>query len=118
MVALSKFVVSGGPMSARVLGSLSMLGLAAAVTLATGVPAGFAQEARSAQRPLYKDASQPIERRVEDLLARMTLEEKTAQLITIWEHKDKIQTDAGAFSPAEASQNFPQSLGQIARPSD
>jgi beta-glucosidase len=95
-----------------------MLGLAAAVTLATGVPAGFAQEARSAQRPLYKDASQPIDRRVEDLLARMTLEEKTAQLITIWEHKDKIQTDAGAFSPAEASQNFPQGLGQIARPSD
>jgi beta-glucosidase len=96
-----------------------MLGLAAAaITLATGVPAGSAQEARSAQRPLYKDASQPVDRRVEDLLARMTLEEKTAQLITIWEHKDKIQTDDGAFSPAEASQNFPQGLGQIARPSD
>jgi beta-glucosidase len=96
-----------------------MLGLAAAaVTLATGVPAGFAQEPRSAQQPVYKDASQPIDRRVEDLLARMTLEEKTAQLITIWEHKDKIQTDDGAFSPAEASQNFPQGLGQIARPSD
>ena len=29
---------------------------------------------------LYKDPSQPIERRVEDLLSRMTLEEKAAQL--------------------------------------
>jgi len=29
---------------------------------------------------IYKDASQPIEKRVEDLLSRMTLEEKTAQL--------------------------------------
>ena len=106
-------------MSVRALGSLSMLGLAAAAaTLAVPVSAGSAQQQRSSGRPLYKDASQPVDRRVEDLLARMTLEEKTAQLITIWEHKDKIQTDAGAFSPAEASQNFPQGLGQIARPSD
>lgn len=29
---------------------------------------------------LYKDASQPVEVRVEDLLSRMTLEEKAAQL--------------------------------------
>ena len=70
------------------------------------------------QRPIYKDASQPVERRVEDLLSRMTLEEKAAQLVTVWEHKDRIQTDDGTFSPAEASQNFPNGLGQIARPSD
>jgi beta-glucosidase len=48
----------------------------------------------------------------------MTLEEKTAQLITVWEQKAKIQTDAGAFSATEASQNFPNGLGQVARPSD
>lgn len=30
--------------------------------------------------PLYKDASAPVEKRVEDLLSRMTLEEKTMQL--------------------------------------
>ena len=29
---------------------------------------------------LYKDSSQPIEKRIEDLLKRMTLEEKAAQL--------------------------------------
>ncbi|MDR0537605.1 MAG: glycoside hydrolase family 3 C-terminal domain-containing protein [Tannerellaceae bacterium] len=30
--------------------------------------------------PVYKDANQPVERRVEDLLSRMTVEEKAAQL--------------------------------------
>ncbi|KAK9772908.1 putative Fibronectin type III-like domain-containing protein [Seiridium cardinale] len=32
-------------------------------------------------RPLYKDASAPINDRVEDLLSRMTIEEKTSQLV-------------------------------------
>ena len=31
------------------------------------------------EKMLYKDASQPVEARVEDLLSRMTLEEKAAQ---------------------------------------
>ncbi|MDR3245123.1 MAG: beta-glucosidase, partial [Prevotellaceae bacterium] len=30
--------------------------------------------------PLYKDASKPVEKRVKDLLGRMTVEEKAAQL--------------------------------------
>ena len=34
--------------------------------------------------PVYKVASEPVERRVEDLLARMTLEEKVAQMVAIW----------------------------------
>jgi beta-glucosidase len=55
---------------------------------------------------------------VEDLIARMTLEEKAAQLVTVWEHKGKIQTPEGAFSAEKASQAFPNGLGQIARPSD
>ena len=67
---------------------------------------------------LYKDPSQSVEARVEDLLKRMTLEEKAAQLMTLWEQKAKVQTDAGVFSPEEASQNFPNGIGQFARPSD
>jgi len=95
------------------------VGMLAMIALAIGMPSasGVAQTALSGS-PIYKDPTQPIDRRVEDLLARMTLEEKAAQLVTSWEHKDKIQTDAGAFSPTEASQNFPNGLGQIARPSD
>jgi len=36
--------------------------------------------AQTPDRPLYKDPSQPVEARVRDLLGRMTLEEKVAQL--------------------------------------
>lgn len=32
----------------------------------------------------YRDASQPIEKRTDDLLARMTLDEKIAQLQSVW----------------------------------
>lgn len=39
-----------------------------------------AQAGNRDSKPLYKDASRPIEERVEDLLARMTLEEKVMQL--------------------------------------
>ncbi len=40
--------------------------------------------------PLYKNAAAPIPGRVEDLLKRMTLQEKVAQIGTIWNNKDSI----------------------------
>lgn len=45
------------------------------------VSAGSAQKPSS---PVYKDAKQPIEKRVSDLLGRMTLDEKVAQLQSMW----------------------------------
>lgn len=36
--------------------------------------------AEDAQTPLHRDPSQPVEARVDDLLARMTLAEKVEQL--------------------------------------
>ena len=69
-------------------------------------------------KPLYKDPTQPIDARVQDLLSRMTLEEKVAQLIGIWLTKAKVQTPEGEFSAEEASKNFPNGLGQISRPTD
>ena len=101
----------------RVLAAISMMTLSGTcgIAMATAQAASSAQAAAS---PLYKDASQPVEARVEDLLKRMTLEEKAAQLMTLWEQKAKVQTDAGVFSPEEASQNFPNGIGQFARPSD
>lgn len=93
--------------------------LAIAATALTPViaPAAHAQTAK-AERPLYKEAGQPIDARVEDLLGRMTLEEKVAQLVAIWLKKDAIQTPAGDFDPAKASAAFPNGLGMISRPSD
>ncbi|WP_235532441.1 MULTISPECIES: glycoside hydrolase family 3 N-terminal domain-containing protein [unclassified Sphingomonas] len=72
----------------------------------------------SAQRMPYKDPSQPVAARVEDLLRRMTLEEKVAQMIGIWEKKSDIQDAKGDFSSQKASRAFPNGLGQITRPSD
>jgi len=77
-----------------------------------------AAQAPSTSAAVYKDPSQPVDRRVEDLLARMTLDEKVAQLETVWESKAKLQTPTGDFSPALASQNFPNGIGGFARPSD
>jgi beta-glucosidase len=109
-------------MNKRGAGGLRLLTAFAAVALVSGwAVTGAAQPGTARTRasgPLYKDPSKPVEARVEDLLRRMTLEEKAAQLITVWEQKDKIQTADGRFSPEEASQNFPNGLGQIARPSD
>src|SRR5689334_8019678 len=68
--------------------------------------------------PPYKDPALPIDRRVDDLLSRMTLDEKVAQLETVWESKAKLQTPTGDFSPQLASQSFPNGIGGFARPSD
>lgn len=98
---------------------LAAIGVAALVGICgAAVAAQTAPSSRSTDIPLYKDPSKSVEARVEDLLKRMTLEEKAAQLVTLWEQKAKVQTDAGVFSPEEASQNFPDGIGQFARPSD
>jgi beta-glucosidase len=66
----------------------------------------------------YWDASLPVDQRIEDLLARMTLDEKVAQIITVWNSKNEIQGDDDRFDPAKASTRYPYGIGQIARPSD
>jgi beta-glucosidase len=49
------------------------------IALATSLPV-FADS----DSPLYRDARAPIRLRVRDLLSRMTLEEKVAQMIALW----------------------------------
>ncbi|MBR0552517.1 glycoside hydrolase family 3 N-terminal domain-containing protein [Stakelama marina] len=71
-----------------------------------------------ADQPVYKDASAPVDARVDDLLARMTLEEKVAQLQVIWENKDKVFDKDLQFVPAKASKAYPDGIGGVARPSD
>jgi len=69
--------------------------------------------------PPYKIAALPIELRVPDLMARMTLDEKIAQLWALWDAKAEIMVDGGMdFSPEKAARAYPNGFGQITRPSD
>lgn len=71
--------------------------------------------------PRYRDASLPPELRVQDLLARMTLEEKAAQMMCVWQQKaKKLVDDQGRFDLAKAHAAFADGsgIGQVGRPSD
>lgn len=71
------------------------------------------------ERPLYKNPALPIDQRVSDLLSRMTLEEKVAQLITLWATKsDIMEMSSMEFSSVRATTAYPASFGHVARPSD
>jgi beta-glucosidase len=71
--------------------------------------------------PDYKNARLPVERRVADLLGRMTLEEKVAQLVCLWAERPQAKpqtdfsTDRGEFSPEKARAVMKDGIGQIAR---
>ena len=71
--------------------------------------------------PAYKNASLPSARRVKDLLSRMTLEEKAAQMMCVWQSKAQTMLDdAGNFNFKKAKKSFRdgRGLGQVGRPSD
>ncbi|MFC1541208.1 glycoside hydrolase family 3 N-terminal domain-containing protein [Candidatus Latescibacterota bacterium] len=64
----------------------------------------------------YKNPELPVEQRAEDLLSRMTLEEKVAQTLTIWPLNDKsIFTDDGVFDSDKAVKVLYNGIGEVAR---
>ncbi|TWT47710.1 glycoside hydrolase family 3 N-terminal domain-containing protein [Botrimarina hoheduenensis] len=74
-----------------------------------------------ATQPAYRNPSLPVDRRVDDLLARMTLEEKVAQMVCVWNEKvTKLLDDQGGFDPARATEHFGHGhgIGQVGRPGD
>jgi beta-glucosidase len=74
---------------------------------------------KNSDSPRYKDASAPLDDRVKDLLGRMTLEEKVAQMWCVWQSKGRLLLDStGKFDVAKARKSFPNGLGQVGRPSD
>ncbi len=78
--------------------------------------------AKSAQPP-YKNRDLPIDDRVKDLLARMTLEEKVAQMMSVWMAKpndnSRVPEDqlpfGGEFSEKIAKERIPHGIGHFAR---
>ncbi|MBN2009330.1 glycoside hydrolase family 3 C-terminal domain-containing protein [candidate division KSB1 bacterium] len=69
----------------------------------------------------YKNVNTPIQERVSDLLSRMTLEEKVAQMVGVWQEKNEtLLDDKGNFDIIKAQNNYKNrnGLGQVGRPSD
>ncbi|MEM6769546.1 MAG: glycoside hydrolase family 3 N-terminal domain-containing protein, partial [Bacteroidota bacterium] len=67
---------------------------------------------------LYRDAKQPVEDRIADLISRMTLEEKVAQVTAVWADKKRFTSPAVMFDPDSAAVVMPYGIGHITRPSE
>ena len=63
-----------------------------------------------AETMIYKDATRPVEERVEDLLSRMTLEEKAAQLCG---NLPGGIVAGGKADPKKLKELFPDGHGRI-----
>ena len=79
---------------------------------------GAARICGAADVPTYKDPKVRVDQRVEDLLARMTLEEKIAQITAVWTQKPQIFNARGDVDPAKIAKVFPAGIGQFSRPND
>lgn len=64
--------------------------------------------AADGNKPLYKDAKAPVERRVEDLLSRMSLEEKVYQL-----NQYTLGSNNNINNIGEAVKNVPAEIGSV-----
>jgi len=67
----------------------------------------------------------PVEQRVSDLISRMTLEEKVAQLLGTWQNPDSRQDQShmfvdeqGVFLPDRAAVLLKHGMGEVSRPSE
>jgi len=88
------------------------------VAAALGVAAFHAGLAAQGALPPYRDAARSVDERAADLLARMTLDEKVAQLQGLWKRNAKMQGPGGVFDPAGAPGLLANGIGEIARPSE
>ena len=71
-------------------------------------------EARSLDSGTYRDASLAVGKRVEDLLRRMTLQEKVAQLTGWWNpNEEQLRRDGRIHDPAFYAEKCPHGIGQL-----
>jgi beta-glucosidase len=72
-------------------------------------------------KPLYKDPTKTVDERVRDLVSSMSVEEKIAQLTSVWLHLDP---ESGGVSPHQAmmaadfdpDEALKHGIGQVTRP--
>lgn len=101
---------------ARVSGVSSKVFLGVLVTAVLG--AANASEQSRTERAIYKDPAAPVEQRVHDLISRMTLEEKIAQITAVWTRKNELLDAKGKFDPDAAQRLYPAGIGHFTRPQD
>ncbi len=78
-------------------------------------------KSKTEKKPAYLNPGLSAERRTRDLISRMTLSEKVAQMLCLWQQKTGTLVDEhGNFDPGKAKTYFKQrqGLGQVGRPSD
>ena len=85
----------------------------------------FVSLATAQETPAYKNPKLPVEQRVSDLVQRMTLEEKVAQLGSFWPNEKFIPSvylpfdpKTRKFNPLAAEKLLKLGLGQMSRPSE
>ena len=66
----------------------------------------------------YRDAGLSVDNRINDLLARMTVEEKVAQVTAVWNDKRRMDNDDFSFNADSARLLMPHGIGHITRPSE
>src|SRR5712664_1947205 len=114
-------LIKAGPIRLRLMKSIRVIPVACAAISLTLVIFPKTNVRSQRTEADYRNSRLPVEQRVADLLARMTLEEKVAQLTCLWQTRPqaKPQTDfsidRGDFSPDKASQVMKYGIGQIAR---
>src|SRR5271170_484557 len=102
--------------------SPARLALAASVALLFCGPIFLRSQAQDV--PAYRNPKLPIEQRLADLLSRMTLEEKVAQIEGAWENPAFMTTpesrfvEKGVFVPERDAVWLRDGLGQMSRPSE
>jgi beta-glucosidase len=87
--------------------------------------AGLLSVASAQEKFPYRDSSLPVEQRLADLLSRMTLEEKVAQLGGTWQNRAQEQDEKllfvgknREFLPDRAAVLLRDGLGEMSRPSE
>lgn len=63
----------------------------------------------------YQNPELPVTERVADLLARMTPEEKLAQITGVWREGGKLFDESGQFCAETAERRIPHGIGSVSR---
>lgn len=66
----------------------------------------------------YRDATLSVDARITDLLARMTVEEKVAQVTAVWNDRRRMDNEDYSFNPDSARLLMPNGIGHLTRPSE